>query len=170
MVVWLNVKCQGIAVPGLLKKEIGSIIRNAWAAVGYSWHRVNRKKHFTKAGAEEYSFGPRSGQPGRQTRNFKQSYTYQKMKMSPGRPLEPLVYSGETRRRSESADIRATEKGVKIKYSLPALTARQWGPLDLKREFMQVSGSESVFLRNLFQGRVMAGIRALAHIKAQTRP
>ena len=48
----------------LNQREWNRLKALAWTLVGKHWHEKLRPKHFTKQGAQEYRYQPRSGEPG----------------------------------------------------------------------------------------------------------
>jgi hypothetical protein len=128
------------------------LIQYAWEQVGRKWHLEMRPKHFTKEGAKEYFYEPRQGESqGTGGKKFWSSYTGQK-KRKFGHTL-PLVWTGETRDMSRTANITATSRGVRIKYSLPMHVnfTPKGHRHPMVQEFLAVSDRERTELGDLFQ-------------------
>jgi hypothetical protein len=135
----------------LSQREWNRLKALAWTLVGQYWHEKLRPKHFTKAGAQEYHYQPRSGEPGTaKSDDFWHSYAGSKQKKF-GENL-PLVYTGETRALSEEKNIIANGNGVRITYdSLRKLN--QYKPksgIDLRADFQAVSPEEEEILQELW--------------------
>lgn len=117
----------GIAFTGIEKlgiRKLNGIIRESLRDVGDYWHDNMLRKHFTKAGAREYQYTPRQGEPG-SGRAFKGSYVSRKIKTQ-GHSL-PLVWSGETRDqllRTKSIEARCSQRGERA-YVIVRLNAPQ---------------------------------------------
>ena len=122
------------ATPGAVRKHLVGIKRRSFLAAGVYWHRKYRAKHFTPAGAREYHYAPRKGQPGSgqswwakstKGRRFR-SYTNRKKKQKGH--IRPLVWSGLserlTRIRAVTAKATAKKSNVKVRLRSPGLNRR----------------------------------------------
>lgn len=98
-----------------------AILREAWQKVGEFWHDNFRLEHFKNSAMSRYGYTPRRGENG-SGRPFKGSYTAKKLK-SKGH-TKPLVYTGESMRRTEQRDIRPTRDGVRIHLHAPLFNFR----------------------------------------------
>ncbi len=108
----ISVKYTG-AEPKIARRAFNNLLKVAYKAIGKMWHRLFRKKHFTKAGAREYRYTPRSGESGRfHGKQFKRSYLGQKLtKRGHSRPM---IWSGKTKRRSAQLRVFATKNSVRV--------------------------------------------------------
>jgi len=133
--------------PKLLKRELNNCHRDAAANMGEFWHERYRPKHFTNAASTEYGYTPRQGERGRPFgKGFDRSYTGHKLKLH--NHSRPLVFSGESQRRTETMDVRATAKKgeafVRVVLHAPALNFRYSGsPIDMRDEMTAVSQREA---------------------------
>ncbi len=132
--------------PKLLRRELNNCHRDAAANMGEFWHERFRAKHFTNAGATEYGYTPRQGERGRPSGKFRSSYTGRKL--TKFGHTRPLVYTGESERRTRQLDVRATAKRgearVRVVLHAPALNFRYSGsPIDMRYEMTTVSQRES---------------------------
>jgi len=153
--IQINMKVYG-PVPSdlaLSKREWNRLKKLAWEEVGKIRHAKLRPKHFTKAGAREYDYKPRSGEAG-SGHGFRQSYTDRKLKR--WGHTDPLVWSGETRELSSRGNIAATGNGVRLTY--PSLRKlNQFKPksksgieIDMIEEFQTVSQEEREIIAQLW--------------------
>jgi hypothetical protein len=123
----------------LNQREWNRLKTLAWTLVGEHWHEKMRPKHFTRQGAQEYNYQPRTEKYAiRKAVKYGQS--------------EPLVYTGETRDLSQEKNIHATNKGVRVTF--PSLRKlNQYKPtsgIDLTEEFQTVSQEEIEELTELW--------------------
>ena len=87
------------------------------------WHTRYLPKHFTKAGAREYRYRKRSGEPGTKgAKNVEKSYTGQKRREM-GHTI-PLVYTGLSRMLARFRDVRATSQGVAVVIKMHQMRRR----------------------------------------------
>ncbi len=133
--------------PKIVRRELNNVTREAARTMGQVWATRFREKHFTNAGAAEYGYTPRQGEPGRpHPRGFRQSYTGRKLaKFGHTRPLE---FTGESRARTRSPRIVATAtKGqatVQVIMNAPGFNRRYAGsPIDMRKELTTVSRGEA---------------------------
>jgi len=150
--IGLKVKYTG-AIPGVTmsQREWNEIQRGVWQGVGRYWHVHFRPKHFTRAGAQEYGYQPRTA--GYQRRKAKQKHHQ-----------DPLVFTGESRRRTRSARIVpfATSRrvGVRVRMSAPNLNYRRNAHApDLAAEMTAISQAEGAELARLHRRGTEAGLR-----------
>ena len=107
--------------PGMGKREWNNLVREMFHHLGIIWHKDFRAKHFTRRGASEYGYAPRSGERGNiPPQGFHRSYTGQKLKRFGH--TRPLVFTGESERATRQRDIRATatSKRAKVRVHLHA--------------------------------------------------
>ena len=157
----IKVKYTG-AIPGVTmsQREWNEIQRAAWHAVGRYWHTQFRPKHFTRAGAQEYGYQPRSA--GHQRRKAKAKHHQ-----------DPLVFSGDSRRRTRTARIvpfaTSTAAGVRVRMTAPNLNYRpKPGSPDLRAEMTTISEAEGKELSRLHRRGTEAGLRAFRGRKTIT--
>jgi hypothetical protein len=151
--IGLKVKYTG-AIPGVTmsQREWNAIQRGVWQAVGRYWHVHFRGKHFTRAGAVEYGYQPRSAE-------------YQRRKARQKHHQDPLVFSGESRRRTRTGRIvpfaTASRVGVRVRMSAPALSFRRNSQApDMRDELTTISEGEGQILSRLHRRGTEAGLRA----------
>jgi hypothetical protein len=126
------------ATPGMLKRELNNILKACWLHVGTFWHQRYRGKHFTKEGAMEYGYAPRSR-------------WYEAEKRRKQGHADPLTFSGASKIRTMGLDVRATSKGCRIVLHAPALNFRRPNmKADMRKEMTTVSGREWHEMKNQF--------------------
>lgn len=119
------------------------VLEPAWTDVAELWHDEIRPKHFTMQGGREYEYKPRKGENlPRGSKAFKRSYFGRKFNLTGH--LDPLVYSGKTKKESEAQPpITATSKGVALKYGLNTLSYRHpKSNIFMQREFGVISRAD----------------------------
>lgn len=166
MIALIEMKYTG-ATPGIVKKKLNEALRRAWLQVGIRWHRWMLPKHFTRAGAREYGYAPRSGESGNATaKGFRLSYTGKKLKAK-GHTL-PLVWTGISRVLADRRDITATSKGVKIK--LPGQFARRgrYSKIDMVREITAVSPGDVRVITETMNDLVAKELRSITTVERKT--
>lgn len=140
-----------LAIPGMTQYKHNVMMQWALEDVGRFWHDTIRAKHFTKAGAREYEYQPRSGEPGKVPRKgYWSSYTARKQRLLGH--TQPLMWSGETERATRKRDIRATSKSVTIKFHAPPYfnyRPENW------RELTEVSRRDEEAMTDRLTGRIM---------------
>ena len=129
----------------LSKRDFNNAVKGTHKDLGRYWHGALRPKHFTAAGAREYGYAPREGEkskPG--PRGFGSSYTGKKLKK--WGHTKPLVWSGESKRRTQKLNLRPTSKRITIKMNAPALNfqAGKRTDLNMRRELETISDRETV--------------------------
>jgi len=141
------------AVPGrsLTAADMKVLISQAWIGVGELWHSEMRPKHFTVAGAAEYGYLPRQGEPGNPYRGgFWASYTGRKLRKHHHR--SPLKYSGELEQLSRARRIDTTVFRTKSRMRVIMPGARKANfrnpasKIDMREELTRVSEQEQVRL------------------------
>jgi hypothetical protein len=128
----------GIGVPA---KRFHEIRKEVWLAAGELWHERFREKHFTRAGATEYGYTPRSGE-GLSGKKFWQSYTGRKQRYKGHQ--RPLVFTGDTEKQAKRKKIVATSRGTKsslrIYIRAPRLNSRNpHSKINMRDEMTRVS-------------------------------
>lgn len=121
------------------RREYGKATKAAFEAAGRLWHQKFRPKHFTKAGAREYGYAPRT-----------RAYTERKFKKF-GHRL-PLVFTGETRNLARNRKIKATGKMMRVIINAPRLNEPGRGKrkINMRDEMTRVSTRERRAMVNLF--------------------
>lgn len=136
------------ATPAVLKKEMNKILKTVWRVTAEHWHRYQRPKHFTHAGAREYGYTPRSGEKGSTRTRFKGSYTQRKIQaVDHTRPLE---FSGTSRQLTRIQNIKSTSKGAVIRMRAPALNFRAKGSaINMREELTAISAGDLTKLKRV---------------------
>lgn len=156
------------AVPGSLQmgqREFNDLRRAAWFSTGKYWMQHFRAKHFTKAGAAEYQYSPRKGETGNtHPKGFWASYTRRKQR-DKGHTL-PLVWTGESRRRTRRARITAratsTKSHCRIAMNAPTLNRRHKdSDIRMWDEMTRVSPREIYILLRHYERFIDWKLRAL---------
>jgi len=169
--IQVKVRHEG-AVPGSMNLSRGAFdncLKEAWFETGKFWHTALRPKHFTKSGAREYGYLPRKGEESGAGRSFWKSYTGRKQKKF-GHTL-PLVFTGELREMSGTANIQPTAKGVRV--ALSRANKANWhnphSQIDMREELTRVSDAEARLLAEVPDEAMQ---KMLDHINAhyQTNP
>ncbi len=104
----LNVRYEGAASAKVAKRQLNKITRTGFLALGVMWHKDFRPKHFTRGGAGEYGYRPRTT-----------AYNAKKLKRFGHK--DPLVFTGESRTRSRIRNVKATRKGNRISLGTPRI-------------------------------------------------
>lgn len=141
------------AIPGVTmsQRDWNAIQRPVWNAVGRYWHTQFRPKHFTRAGAQEYGYAKRTA-------------AYQRRKAKAKHHQDPLVFSGESRRRTRAGRIvpfaASTKVGVRVRMTAPTLSYRRNSSApDLREEMTTISDAEGLVLSRLHRRGTEAGLR-----------
>lgn len=155
------------AVPGVLKRELNRLLKQAWETLGIYWHANFREKHFTHAGATEYQYDKRQGEDRSQGgKGFFRTYTGRKLRRF-GHTL-PLVWSGASRTRSRIRDVRATRAGVRVVINAPTLNFRK-GRLatgkTMREEMTTVSAKERRDLAVVHEKALKQGIEDIREVR-----
>jgi len=154
------------ATPGILKRELGKMQKKAYTRIGRYWHKQMRPRHFTKAGAKDYAYEPRSGERG-SGKSFGRSYTARKLKEHGH--TRPLVLTGATELLSRMQDIRATSKGVKVVVHVGNVLRQPKGRAERVRELTMVTPEEQRQLADIYDEEMQLQIEALRAIKKRAR-
>ena len=135
------------ATPKILRRKLNEITRAAAWTMGSHWHKNLLAKHFTAAGAREYGYAARQGEPGRPGKNFRSTYTGRKLREHGH--TRPLEFTGDSRHDAEtqvSIDAVAT-KGqgrVRVKMNAPGFNRRYKGSvIDMRAEVTRISARDS---------------------------
>lgn len=149
--------------------ERNRIHKEMWRALGEHWHRYQRPKHFTRAGAAEYAYAPRSGDPGRpHPKGFFRSYQGRKQRRF-GHML-PLVYTGLSRNLTRLRDVRPTGKGVRVVMRAPALNLRpRGGHIHMRDELTTISQRDAKALVNVGERRLGSLFARSSNLRRTTR-
>lgn len=150
--IGLKVKYTG-AIPGvtMTQRDWNAIQRPVWRSVGRYWHAQFRPKHFTRAGAAEYGYQPRTA-------------AHQRRKAKAKHHQQPLVFTGESRRRTRAARIvpfaTAGRVGVRVRMSAPNLSYRRHASSpDMREELTTISNAEGAVLARLHRRGTEAALR-----------
>jgi hypothetical protein len=128
---------------GVAAVEFNRMRRLAWEAVGEYWHEHFRAKHFTREGAVEYGYTPRSKR-------------YEGRKKNYLRHARPLVYTGRSEERSHRRKYRIVSRGsrseLRIIIDAPQLNMRNpRSQVDMRKEMTTVSPRELRVLTRVFE-------------------
>lgn len=148
-------------MPRELRRRWPKIRKAAFTEIGEMWHKKFRPKHFTRAGAREYSYSPRAGDAlARGSKRFRRSYTGQKLRRF-GHTL-PLVFSGASRDLTRLRDVRATGKGVRIVMRAPTLNfSRKGATKSMRDELTEISAREAKALTKRLARSIERGMAAI---------
>lgn len=163
----VDFKISGLGAIG--KREVNDIVRIAMRQLGEFWVEYMLPKHFSKAGAREYGYTPRKGEPG-SGKAFKGSYTYRKLKKFDH--ALPLVYTGEARKEiMQGARVTATVAGDRATTRI-ALNSRKlnWrhpaSKVRMNEEIKAVSAKEIPTLQRVLVSYIEAGLSGKKQNKA----
>lgn len=150
-------------IEGLRPAELHKVYRTSMHAIGRRWQVRLLRKHFTAAGAREYHYGARQGEPG-SGEPYKGSYTERKFKRF--KHKKPLWYTGQAAAEAKRGRIvaRASKRGASVSVS----TSRKYNLRNPKsktrpsEEITRVSRRENRNLsghlaRNIDSGLTKAG-------------
>ena len=115
----------------------------SWRATGLFWKRNYLEKHFTEAGAVAYGYAPRKGdRRARGSKAWRRSF--QGRKFARFGHTDPLVYTGEMRRRCRHPQIRATSTGVKVVLDARKANLRHpKSQVDMRKELRTITQGEA---------------------------
>lgn len=120
------------AVPRRLRPAHTRASRVAYYVIGLEFHEKMMPKRFTVAHGLEAGYRKRKGEEsGTDTKAFFKSYTGRKVKMKGHR--KPLVWSGETEKRSRSVNLIVTGQLARLKYNLPVLNFNPWTNEEIRK-------------------------------------
>jgi hypothetical protein len=123
--IGLNIRLQYDGVFNLPKRRQQDIMRSGLHHIATVWHREYRPKHFTKSGAREYGYQPRSGDPGTGgAAKFMQSY--QGYKNRRYHHTNPLELTGESKRATETERIVSTFRQARVIMNAKSLNFRPY--------------------------------------------
>lgn len=100
----------------LSKRDLNKILRHEFHKAGDHWMRHYRKRHFTRGAFQRYSEVYKS-----------RGRSYAKRKERAKKHSRPLVFTGETERRSRAGTVRSTRNGFTITIPAPALNLKSRG-------------------------------------------
>lgn len=96
---------------GPTRSEINEIIADAYANMVLHWHTNFRPKHFTEGGAREYNYAPRSRK-------------YKARKRKKYGHSNPLQFTGESKRLSESYTLFKSRNGARVRMPVRTFNRR----------------------------------------------
>lgn len=109
-------KTYGGVSPTLLRGEIAALAREAARFMGVYWHTHFRPLHFDDVAWVRYNYAPRTAK-----------YTLRKFRKHGH--TRPLVWSGDSERRTQIQDVRATYRGgmaiARVVMHAPTLNFRK---------------------------------------------
>lgn len=131
------------ATPGVTRRRLNQIMKQAWRAAGGFWHQTLRPKHFTKRGAKEYGYSPRQGEAGHRGKPIKFARSYTGRKLRDQGHTRPLEYSGASRTLTRIRDVRATSKGGRVVLHARTFNRpRKNATMSMREEMTAVSAKE----------------------------
>jgi hypothetical protein len=156
------------ATPRNLRRTLRTMLKSAWSDLGVYWHSQLRAKHFTKSGAREYGYEPRSKRKrGRRKRDAQGRFSATAVDAS-----LPLVFTGISRNRTRIRDVRASSKGVRVVMQAPALNFRPKGVsgrrINLRDEMTRISIGEARTLRGLADRELQQQLNAVRTYERRT--
>ena len=157
---------------GLMRREFNNARKDAFANTADRFHRKRTHARFTHQHANEAGYTKRRGEGlPRGSKRFKRSYFGRKLAGRFGGGIGqalPLVKSGDTRRRSRRPRIKATNKGARVTFNLPALNFRnsrsQVKPRD---EFNRITPEEQRLATDDFENLLAAAVGRIQRFKQQ---
>lgn len=134
--------------PRLMMRQKNQVHREAASQLAIFWHDNYVRKHFTQAGATEYGYAPRKGQPGNpHPKGFRRSYTGRKL-ATKGH-TRPLTWSGASfvlviaSRNNVTATATKGVATARLRMNAPALNFRHpRSRVDMRAELTTVSPRE----------------------------
>lgn len=165
MPILFTVKTRG-PTPGVLAKQMRGLLKDGFETIGSEWHRRMRPKHFSRAGAREYRYTPRVGEPGSGRRKAG-SYTQEKENaFGHSRPLE---FSGLSKRLVSVKDVRANSKGGRVFMNAPAFNFKnRFSKINMRAEMTTVSIGERDELVGIYDLSLDRGINAITTTTTKT--
>lgn len=137
------------SVLGVLKRTLNRIIKNSLLRALQEWRRSILPQHFTEQGARKYGFRTR-------TRKYRE-----RKKREKGHS-RPLVWSGESERRSRRARIRTTSKRGTATVNAPNLSRRpKGGRIDMRDELSRLTQQDQRTMFGAFRKRFSERLRRL---------
>lgn len=138
--------------PRLMMRQKNQVHREAAIELAHYWHDNFARKHFTQAGAAEYGYAPRKGQPGNpHPKGFKRSYTGRKLKTQGH--TRPLTYTGQSyllviaSRNNVTATATKGQATARLRMNAPALNFRHpRSRIDMRAELTTISPREATEL------------------------
>lgn len=134
--------------PRLMLRQQNNVSREAASDLAIFWHDNYVRKHFTQAGATEYGYAPRKGQPGNpHPKGFRRSYTGRKLALKGH--TRPLVWSGSSyllviaSRNNVTATAKKGAATARLRMNAPTLNFRNpHSRVDPRAELTTVSSRE----------------------------
>jgi len=136
----------------LPKRALNNAIKWANDAMGRFWLRYIRPKHFTAAGAQEYGYAKRQTyvpqKRGSKRDPFRASYTGRKLREKGH--TRPLVWSGDSMRKSAQGRVVPTFKRVRVVMNVPTLNFSPVNRSDMNMREELTDVSERDFRQMLY--------------------
>lgn len=146
--------------PKVGKRLMARVQKSALHAMAKHWHANIRPKHFKMAASEEYGYRKRS-----------RYYEYDKRRKT--HRNRPLVWSGESERKSETDyRITGTSKRVRLRMNVPTLnltrrSVRGDSGKTMREELTAVSQRDLDSMLKLFAKEIERGLK---REKSKSRP
>lgn len=141
--------------PRGMKRAFNAASKQAWYDTAVEFHQNYRDKRFTPEHAIEAGYMARKGERiPRGTKAFRQSYTGRKLRMKGH--MNPLEFSGETRRKIRYASISSTSKGGKAAYSGASKfnLRHSKSKIRMSEEFRRITAKEAQALGEFYDRRL----------------
>jgi len=151
----------------LTKREMNNAIKGANDDMGLFWLGMIRPKHFTKAGATEYGYAPRDGERGQGGKyGFKKTYTGRKLREKGH--TRPLVWSGDSMRKSAQGRVQPTFKRMKVIMNVPTLNFSpvNRSDMNMRAELTEVSERDFRQMLRVFQRSLDRRVRRASRQRA----
>lgn len=152
----IKIEERGIT-PRRLAKAVREANKEEWRILAETFHTKFTPARFTEEHAKKAGYRKRSGEDGRfGTKAFWKSYIGRKIRQKKHR--DPLVWSGETKRRAERmVGIVPTSKGVTLRYNLNVLNYIPWA----RAEFARILPEETAVLTQQFNANIARRINGM---------
>lgn len=147
MLIVFHVKEVG-PTPGVMKREINNVLKEAWRLMLLYWHKRFIPQHFREIAKSLYDYKPRSKR-------------YEARKKRLKGHTKPLVFTGETETLSRTVTVRSTFRGGRMRMPIRKLNYRR-----LRPELEALTAGEVMQLERRFENEVVRGMKGL---KARAR-
>lgn len=155
-----------ITVRGLVaafgRRQLKTVMEEAFLEAGLHWGRHFLGKHFTRAGAREYGYAPRKGENARPgTKRFRRVAGPAERKAG---EILPLVHSGELRQAASTYRVTATSTSKKVyaRVRMPAARKANLLPAKFRGELHIISAAEWTALVDVINHELDRGFKAIS--------
>lgn len=137
------------------KADTNRMLKQELHKLGRFYHANYAKKHYTRAGAREYNYTPRS-----------RKYNYAKQRLL--KHSIPLVFTGRTRELAKSKNVRATRKWVQVTMPIRAVNFKPRNSrVNMREEVERVSENERKTIQDRFNTKMEGRIRSFVRQKTR---